>query len=231
MLTNTLGHENCMLLVEVTVTNRIGMKTLNKKPGLISAFLFALPLDAGGFMFDPDGSGDLCIKSLQERGKTMCKSISVTVFLVLSSLSLNAIGATTKETICHNYGQISVAQPAVQAHLNHGDVLGSCPPRPPSTNPPSTNPDPDPETTALVVMMRCEAQGDDVVVVSFSASFDFASIAPVEPAACPEALANLLDRGLTLRSVTWRVWTRCRLSWCGSRIGHPSGWTPSCARI
>ncbi len=31
-----------------------------------------------------------------------------------------------KVTICHKGREISVAEPAVQAHLNHGDTLGSC---------------------------------------------------------------------------------------------------------
>jgi len=131
----------------------------------------------------------------------MNKSMSSIIMLALSSASLYSMNAAAKETICHNYGQISVSDSAVQTHLNHGDIVkedGVDCPRRPGSEPEAESGD----TMAAVVMMRCEAQGDDVVVVSFSASFDFASIAPVEPADCPGALANLLDRELTLRSVT-----------------------------
>jgi uncharacterized membrane protein len=33
----------------------------------------------------------------------------------------------TKVTICHKGKTIRVAQPAVKAHLRHGDKLGACP--------------------------------------------------------------------------------------------------------
>jgi hypothetical protein len=33
----------------------------------------------------------------------------------------------TKVTICHKGKTIKVAQPAVKAHLRHGDTLGPCP--------------------------------------------------------------------------------------------------------
>jgi hypothetical protein len=133
----------------------------------------------------------------------MYKSILAIIPLALVGVSQNAVSDdnSSKGHICHNYHEISVASSAVQAHLNHGDIVKEtdvpCPQRP------GSGPGPEPgDSTAAVVMMRCEAQGDNVVVVSFSASFDFASTEPVEPADCPETLANLLDRGLDLRSVT-----------------------------
>ena len=52
-------------------------------------------------------------------------------------------------------------------------------------------------------MMRCEATADSgMTVVSVSASFDYASIQPVEPVDCALAMATLLDAGFHLRSVT-----------------------------
>lgn len=133
----------------------------------------------------------------------MYKSIAAIIPLALFGTSLSALGDddNSKETMCHNYGQISVSTSAVQAHLNHGDIIKEdgvpCPQRPGSGPAPAPG-----DTDSAVVMMRCEAQGDNVVVVSFSASFDYASTDPVEPGDCPETLANLLDRGLSLRSVT-----------------------------
>lgn len=137
----------------------------------------------------------------------MYKSILAIIPLALVGVSQSAVSDddSSKAKVCHNYHEISVASSAVQAHLNHGDIVKEtdvpCPRRPGSEPGPEPGPEPG-DNMASVVMMRCEAQGDDVVVVSFSASFDFASTEPVEPADCPETLANLLDRGLALRSVT-----------------------------
>ena len=50
--------------------------------------------------------------------------------LMIVGLSIgNAVAAPpAKITICHNSNEISVAAPAViNAHLNHGDTLGTCP--------------------------------------------------------------------------------------------------------
>jgi hypothetical protein len=124
----------------------------------------------------------------------MYKIILTIILLTLSSVSLNAVSANIKQVVCHKGDEISVAQSAVSAHMNHGDTLGACV---------ETSPEPDPDTMAAVVMMRCEAiAGKGVEVVSVSASFDFASIQPVEPVDCAVTLANLLDAGFYLRSVT-----------------------------
>ena len=129
----------------------------------------------------------------------MYRSILMIILLALPSASLYAMGAD-KVTLCHNNNEISVGGPAVWAHIGHGDFIKEegvpC-----SEGPPDPEPEPE-DTMSVVVMMRCEAQGDDFVVVSFSASEDFASIQPVEPVSCPVALAELLDLGLDLRSVT-----------------------------
>jgi hypothetical protein len=122
----------------------------------------------------------------------MYKIILTIILLVLSSVSLNAVSANNKQDVCHKGKKISVAQSAISAHMNHGDTLGAC-----------IETLPEPDTMAAVVMMRCEAiAGNGVVVVSVSASFDFASIQPVEPVDCAVTLANLLDAGFYLRSVT-----------------------------
>jgi len=122
----------------------------------------------------------------------MYKIILTIILLVLSSVSLNAVSANNKQEVCHKGKEISVAQSAISAHMNHGDTLGAC-----------IETLPDPDTMAAVVMMRCEAiAGNGVVVVSVSASFDYASIQPVEPVDCAVTLAYLLDAGFNLRSVT-----------------------------
>ena len=36
------------------------------------------------------------------------------------------VGPPVKVTLCHNGVSISVAEPAVAAHLAHGDLLGPC---------------------------------------------------------------------------------------------------------
>jgi hypothetical protein len=122
----------------------------------------------------------------------MHKLISTIILLALAGMSLNAVGAGNKELVCHDGKTINVSQSAVSAHLGHGDSLGSC-------GDVSFNPG----TPAAVVMMRCaESAGNVMEVVSFSASFDYASIQPVEPVDCAVALATLLDAGFHLRSVT-----------------------------
>jgi hypothetical protein len=126
----------------------------------------------------------------------MHKLISAIILLALSSVSLNAF-AKNKVEICHKGREISVNQNAVRGHENHGDTRGDC-------EDASTGPDED--SMATVVMMRCEAIiGNGVHVVSFSTSFDFATIDIEEPAEdddCAVALADLLDAKFKLRSVT-----------------------------
>jgi hypothetical protein len=45
----------------------------------------------------------------------------------------------TKVVICHKGQTLEVAEPAVQAHLNHGDTVGACTTSPPSCSPSQTN--------------------------------------------------------------------------------------------
>ena len=102
----------------------------------------------------------------------MYKAIPMALLLALPGAGLQAMN-NDKVTLCHNYGEITVAEAAVQAHLNHGDIIKEegvpCPRRP------GTDPEPENgETMSLVVMMRCEAQGEQFVVTSFSASSEFA---------------------------------------------------------
>jgi hypothetical protein len=131
-------------------------------------------------------------------GFTMHRIISAIVLLVISGVSLNAVSASKKATICHKGREISVNMSAMSAHENHGDSLGEC-----DETPAAAETGTETDTTAAVVMMRCEAMaGTGVTVVSFSSSFDLASIQPVEPANCAVALAELLDIGFELRSVT-----------------------------
>ena len=118
------------------------------------------------------------------------------ILLALSSVSLNVFSASNKVEICHKGKVISVNQSAVSGHERHGDTEGDC-------DDASIDPGPDKDKKAAVVMMRCEAiEGNGVEVVSASASFDFASIQPVEPFDCAVALAEMLDAGLDLHSVT-----------------------------
>jgi hypothetical protein len=51
-----------------------------------------------------------------------------------------------KVTLCHKGETITVAQPAVQAHLDHGDTLGACGPAPSPT--PTASPSPSPSPSA-----------------------------------------------------------------------------------
>jgi len=114
------------------------------------------------------------------------------ILLALAGMSLNAFGASAKQQVCHDGKTIFVSASAVSAHVGHGDALGHC-------GGESFGPD----APAAVVMMRCaESAGNVMEVVSFSASFDYASIQPVEPVDCAAALATLLDAGFHLRSVT-----------------------------
>jgi hypothetical protein len=49
------------------------------------------------------------------------------------------VGPPAKVVICHNGKTISVAEPAVAAHLAHGDTLGPCPGNEPGTRPKGNN--------------------------------------------------------------------------------------------
>ncbi len=126
----------------------------------------------------------------------MRKFISSVLFLALTSVSFNALSDNHKQKVCHKGQTISVAKAAVQAHLNHGDTRGECRnDRPPRPEPPGKL-----DTVSAVVMMRCEAQlGNGVLVVSSSSSPDL-GISSRED--CAMVLAELLDDGYGIRSIS-----------------------------
>jgi hypothetical protein len=118
----------------------------------------------------------------------MHKILSTSLLLALSSVSLNAVSDQDREAMCHKGQNFEFVEPSVQAHLNHGDKMGTCEGAGPG----------DMDGMTAVLIMRCKADE----IVSFSASFDYASIQPVEPITCPEALSSALAAGLKLRSIT-----------------------------
>jgi hypothetical protein len=119
----------------------------------------------------------------------MHKILSTTLLLALSSVSLNAVSDQDREAMCHKGQNFDFVTPSVQAHLNHGDTKGTC----------GGEAGPgDMDGMTVVLIMRCKA-GD---FISISASFDYASIQPVEPTTCPEALSSALAAGFKLRSIT-----------------------------
>ena len=58
-----------------------------------------------------------------------------------------AMGGQPKVTICHKGETITVAQPAVSAHLAHGDTVGACGPSPSPSASPSPSPSPSPSAS------------------------------------------------------------------------------------
>ena len=130
----------------------------------------------------------------------------ISAIMLLALFSVSAFGASNKQTLCHNGDEISVANPAVSAHLNHGDSVGECAWEYPQPGP-GPEPEPEPGTMIAVVMLRCEGvAGNGVVVVSVSSSVDGAVIQPLpeEVFDCADVLAELLnaDAGFQLRSIT-----------------------------
>ena len=132
----------------------------------------------------------------------MHKTLSTALFLSLASVSLNSFGDSDKQEICHKGKEISVAQSAVAGHMKHGDTEGSCDDQEQGAGDKPTGKD------VVVVMMRCDAVGTEVEVVSASSSVDLsedlAVILPIPPVAdlnCAKALAGLLNADFKLRSV------------------------------
>lgn len=111
--------------------------------------------------------------------------------LALFGFAHGVIAAENKITICHkNVETAAVPSSAVPGHLGHGDTLGAC-----GTAPPAT--------MAAVVMMRCEPQEGDVRVVAASSSPSPAIEGGIAPGAdCAVILAELIDAGYGLRTVT-----------------------------
>ncbi len=66
-----------------------------------------------------------------------------------------AMAPQPKVTLCHKGETITVAQPAVQAHLDHGDKLGACGPTPS----PSASPSPSPSPSASPGTSSCSGPG------------------------------------------------------------------------
>lgn len=48
------------------------------------------------------------------------------IAIVVSTLKSDAGAAAKKVSICHKGQTLEVAEPAVEAHLGHGDTLGPC---------------------------------------------------------------------------------------------------------
>ena len=120
----------------------------------------------------------------------MHKLLSGFLLLVIAGFNAQAFADEHKQVICHRGEDLTVAAPAVPAHMAHGDSMGSC----------------DeidlPDTRTAVVMMRCEGMtGDDptvqIVSASNSAGFDI-----VPGLDCAVTLSRLLNTGHTIRSIT-----------------------------
>ena len=60
------------------------------------------------------------------------QSIFLSQAAVMANSAGSPVGPPKKVTICHNCMTIQVAEPAVAAHLAHGDTLGPCPSGPPA---------------------------------------------------------------------------------------------------
>jgi hypothetical protein len=125
----------------------------------------------------------------------MHRMISIIILLAASSFSISAQSQPGKELVCHKGKEISVSNSAITGHMNHGDTAGEC-------GDDSSSPPPMPEETdSAVVIMRCDAG----VVVSITTSLEVAVILPVpleEGAHCATALAEFLDAGFTIDSIT-----------------------------
>ncbi|MEE4146355.1 MAG: hypothetical protein V2I26_16240 [Halieaceae bacterium] len=120
----------------------------------------------------------------------MKKLVVGLALLALSGLSVNAFSDDDdregKTSICHKGRTVTISQSGVPGHLAHGDSMGSCE-----------------ERRAAVVMMQCQAEGDDIKVVAVSSSETVAvEIIPVIEGPCADALAKLLDARMEIKSVT-----------------------------
>ncbi|MFT4518472.1 MAG: hypothetical protein ACI9JM_000853 [Halioglobus sp.] len=129
----------------------------------------------------------------------MLKPISIILLFVLSGFSTAAISGQTKQVVCHKGQNITVASPAIGAHLGHGDSLEACivieEPTQEEEEEPGEGSDPVVVTMSSVVMMRCEG----TIVDSLSTS-DTEIVLP-EEGDCAMVLADILDQGLDLISV------------------------------
>ena len=132
----------------------------------------------------------------------MNKFLSAILILSLAGISMNGLADDddddddeTKVTICHKNNKTkSVGASALAAHLNHGDLVGSCEDAQDSNDSYST-----------VVMMHCEADGGEVKITAFSSSVVFA-VPPLSDAGvgsdCANTMSSLFVEGFQLKSVT-----------------------------
>jgi hypothetical protein len=121
----------------------------------------------------------------------MQKFILGFALLALSSMSFTALGddddSDNKTSVCHKGRTVTINQSGLSGHLGHGDSTGRCEDR-----------------KAAVVIMQCQANGDDIVVGAVSASAAIAEEdVPAPPdAPCADALAGLLDLPMAISAVT-----------------------------
>ena len=120
----------------------------------------------------------------------MQKFILGFALVALSSLSFTALGDDdddgNKTSVCHKGRTVSINQSGMPGHLGHGDSSGSCEDR-----------------RAAVVVMQCQAEGDEIKVGAVSSSEAVAEAdVPMNGESCADALAGLLDVPMAISSVT-----------------------------
>jgi hypothetical protein len=120
----------------------------------------------------------------------MQKFILGLALLALSSMSFTALGddddSDNKTSVCHKGRTVTINQSGLSGHLGHGDSTGRCEDR-----------------KAAVVIMQCQANGDDILVGAVSASAAIADDdVPAADASCADALAGLLDLPMAISAVT-----------------------------
>ncbi|MEH6590517.1 MAG: hypothetical protein V7746_09685 [Halioglobus sp.] len=126
----------------------------------------------------------------------MNKLLGMILFLTLAGVSVNGFSDdddSDKDLVCHkNNKTLLLGTSSLTAHLKHGDTEGSC------EDADYSQPD------AAVVMMHCEAVEGTLKVTAFSSSVAFATpLAEVgDGSDCAAALAELLNSGFSLESVT-----------------------------
>ena len=122
----------------------------------------------------------------------MQKFILGFALVALSSLSFTALGDDdddndgNKIAVCHKGKTVTINQSGMSGHIGHGDSSGSCEDR-----------------RAAVVVMQCQAEGDEINVGAVSSSEAVAEAdVPVRGDSCAGALAGLLDMPMAISSVT-----------------------------
>jgi len=118
--------------------------------------------------------------------KSVC-SIVLGLGVLAASSSVGA--AANKEYLCHKGKTIHVAARAVEAHLNHGDVLARCE---------------DIREYNAVAQFRCGAVEGDLLVTAVSLSEEFPNDVefPQIDDHCADANVNLSIGGFELKSQT-----------------------------